>query len=494
MKIFLKRFFSLLAAILLVIGCEPDASVEKVSPASQPRLQVLSPPQLPPAIRQQALSVSRELQKQALFSKNERSFGPVANGRIHRVHYPDGRVSYTLPLRKLGTGLYYDNLVIQQLANGTTTETLIRYEPEQAWWKNSKGIYNYATYSGRVSFYTVAGEPLASVVLQEGKIAPSPADKTGTAQRIEVSCYITDIQYAGLEQDGTFYITDIMYWFECEVYVDGNMSPDGGGYGTGGTGGGVGSAPTGEPEYAEDGGAAGSGDTPATGEEEKLVIDPSVPPCVQAIIGELMEKANLSLIPDITGDPGVSHLSEIILNLFSASQQYHLNIQVAPLGIGQNAGTIPTNINPITGEITLTMTLGSEYVANATTLAIARTIIHESLHAYLSYSYQEYPDAPFSTLLTSYFTNNGANTNEAQHLLKTQFVEAMGHSLAVWDNYSLPQSYYNSLAWSGDMQNTQAFQSLPLEQQQAAINAVIAEGQANAPATQDAQGTPCNPE
>ncbi len=44
------------------------------------------------------------------------------------------------------------------------------------------------------------------------------------------------------------------------------------------------------------------------------------------------------------------------------------------------------------------------------------------------------------------------------------------------------------------MTQTPAFLALPPEQQQAIKDAVTAEGQANAPATQNAQGTTCNPE
>ncbi len=47
---------------------------------------------------------------------------------------------------------------------------------------------------------------------------------------------------------------------------------------------------------------------------------------------------------------------------------------------------------------------------------------------------------------------------------------------------------------TGNMQNTQAFLALPAAERQAAIDAVTAEGQANASATANAQGTPCNPE
>jgi hypothetical protein len=42
------------------------------------------------------------------------------------------------------------------------------------------------------------------------------------------------------------------------------------------------------------------------------------------------------------------------------------------------------------------------------------------------------------------------------------------------------------------MTQTEAFSLLPEEEQQAVINANTAEGQANAPATANAQGTPCN--
>ena len=138
--------------------------------------------------------------------------------------------------------------------------------------------------------------------------------------------------------------------------------------------------------------------------------------------------------------------------------------------------------------------LDEDYVENATSLAIARTIIHESIHAFLSYAYHEDTEneATFSILFDNYTRIQGYNTNDAQHELMYQFTEALGESLSSWDGHRLNDEYYENLAWSGDMLKTDAFDRLSNERQQAIKDANRAEGNAVQNATSKAKGEKCD--
>jgi hypothetical protein len=471
-------------------GCESETPAEQTQTAPQNKAFTQAPfDQLPLYIQSQALTLEAEFKKQTLNAKKERRFGAIRKGTSNRLQREDGRTSYTLALNNTEQGLYYDNLVIEEAADGSLTTHIIRYQPELSWYgKHTTEGLSYAEFSGSITVFDGMGAPLSSVTLASGQPVHTLAKGYSAKLSDEaLSCEIVDIDYVG----GCVYEcwwSEIIITLACSVTGgDDGMSDPGYGGGTGGGYGGVdyGGGGTGA------GGGAPIGTVPIAGLAEQITLLPSVTPCVAAIIAQLQELGSLSLIPEIAGTEGISHLSQIILDLFGASQQYHLNFQITPLPPGENASTsIPAAPNPVTGEVTYTTTLDDEYIANATTLAIARTIIHESVHALLAYLYQADSQTPFIQLLENYRTHYGDGLGE--HAFMTQFAEAIGHSLAIWDNHSLPQAYYNNLAWSGDMTQTEAFFALPPEQQQAIRDANIAEGQANAPATANAQGTPCN--
>lgn len=208
--------------------------------------------------------------------------------------------------------------------------------------------------------------------------------------------------------------------------------------------------------------------------EEQLVLDPSLTTCVKDIITDLKDKSiNLPIIPELPID---LNLSSIILDLFDNSSNHNYILKMGALGSNLNAQTTPSGVGL---NFTYTTTLNTSFVTNATDLAIARTIIHESLHAYFEFLYQDLPFSSLSTKLRHHLSVKGVTSNSAQHLLMVQFVEAMAYSLQNWDNNSLGSlDYYNYLAWSGDMLTTPDFALLPQTFQTNVINANIAEGQA----------------
>ncbi len=209
--------------------------------------------------------------------------------------------------------------------------------------------------------------------------------------------------------------------------------------------------------------------------DENLIIDPSVSDCVQSIIDPLITKSDfVSLVPNV---PINTNLSSLILDLFSNSSNHNLKIEVGSLSSGVNAETVPSSQGG--GHFLYTTTINSSYINNATDLAIARTVIHESVHAYLSYIYHDQPFSSISVILRHHLSQNGATTNTAQHEFMVQYVDAVAYSLQNWDNNGLGSiDYYKYLAWSGDMLNTTDFDQLPTAFKSNVISANIAEGQA----------------
>ena len=138
---------------------------------------------------------------------------------------------------------------------------------------------------------------------------------------------------------------------------------------------------------------------------------------------------------------------ESILEMFRVSDVTHLTIHDDDTE-SSNATTVGSLI-----------TIGDDYLANATKLSIARTMIHESVHAYINAMYSnviEFDSFSFRAKIEKYAEDNGytIGTNEFHHEFMGQYVDAMAISLLKWDtDYgtggNLGWYYYKSLAYSG---------------------------------------------
>ena len=219
---------------------------------------------------------------------------------------------------------------------------------------------------------------------------------------------------------------------------------------------------------------------------EQVIISASVPECVKNIINKIKADnvyIDLGDLPTFVREE--LNLSGEIMDVFNNSNLYHLNFKTEDLGSNKNAST---SFNVTTKAFDIT--LNSNYISNGTDLAIARTIIHESTHAYISLIYYTQGFSDLRQSLDHLLIQNGNNMNSSQHILMTkQFIGGISNSLESWDNNSLSNNeYYKYLSWSGGMISTQAFNSLPLTFQQNAIQANINEGQANIIANSNAKG------
>lgn len=217
--------------------------------------------------------------------------------------------------------------------------------------------------------------------------------------------------------------------------------------------------------------------------EDKIIITSSVPECVKTIINKLKSDnayVDLGDMPDFVKEE--LNLSGTIMDVFNNSDNYHINFKVGNIPLnsqGQQPNANTEIINNITanGNVYFNITLDSNYIINATDLSISRSIIHESLHAYISYIYQTEIFSDLSNSLRHLLSQSGDDQNSAQHMLMAEiFVDSIASALATWDENSINNSeYYNYLSWSGGMQSTPAFSNLTSAYQQNCINANIAE-------------------
>ncbi|TFV95930.1 hypothetical protein E4S40_06820 [Algoriphagus kandeliae] len=140
-----------------------------------------------------------------------------------------------------------------------------------------------------------------------------------------------------------------------------------------------------------------------------------------------------------------------MLDLFEQSGQFDYRIRNGNTGSEAGGSTSPI-VNGI-----ITITLSDDYLRNATSLSIARTIIHETIHAYLRKQtlYHSATDMNTHQLLVEYGRKYPGIINDAHHSLMSQYILGMAVSLYNWDKKygptggSLGFDYYYKMAFGG---------------------------------------------
>ena len=170
----------------------------------------------------------------------------------------------------------------------------------------------------------------------------------------------------------------------------------------------------------------------------------------------IYEEDILSPKVSVPNEPLELNFSESIITLFNSIPNLEYYIEDDNL-VGKNASTTFSGGNIIT-------TLSENYLNNATKLSIARTIIHELVHGWLSARF----DLPVTTNsiafkfgMEQYAQDNGYNPygtpaeiNLFHHEFMSQYINAMAFSLYEWDrDYgtggNLGWDYYKNMSYGG---------------------------------------------
>ncbi len=170
-----------------------------------------------------------------------------------------------------------------------------------------------------------------------------------------------------------------------------------------------------------------------------------------------------------------SPLTQLVLDIFEANDGTNLIFKSSTTLPNVNANTSSTSrYNSTTHTCDITITFRESYLQTATDLAIARTAIHESLHATLVYMFEENllqsangtPMNGFEDFVEAYINHQAglpANLNVAHHELMANFIDEIASGLSVYgasNGHSNSFNFYKKLSWSGDILKTPTYQSL----------------------------------
>lgn len=203
-------------------------------------------------------------------------------------------------------------------------------------------------------------------------------------------------------------------------------------------------------------------------------------------------------------------LTRLVLDIFEQDNDVNLIFQSSNSinGNGQTSNTIKYNSSDKTCDVQVSFR--ESYLLSATDLSIARTAIHESLHAVLVYMLFEgkfatktgNPEAGYEELVDGYIeylkTNDPTRYGNEQHEVIANLNKDIATSLSAYGNkrgYSLPLSYYETLSWGGLIQTESFKKSYPkyladgkLNPEWKTINNTLAAEQNNSGNYQDGNG------
>ena len=399
-----------------------------------------------------------------------------------------GNTNYTFVLNGFKTetieknNIYFDNLIIKHSKKEGISYFIVRYHPEKNWLRESKDFQHF---NGRLSFYGLKGNPLGTSKLKNGEsITDSQNTKSGHGCALYVYPGVTvcsNLYHSDGTSNGYSCLTSYEYKISCgsgggvdsypDISYDDPTNPDGGGSGS--TGGSTyGDDPDGLDEV--DGGFV-----PELPEkEEKINTDELNNPCVEGIIEELLKK-DMTLTGDLT------HISQYILDLFNNSSDNSLYFESSQLGKNSEGNDINATTTPYLDGWKIN--LDTDLLSDGTKLSIGKTIIHESVHAWIRLILKEDRTSDIVkdlNLIYQKFQNQDNRLNLTQHEFMGQYVNVFAISLSVFDNHRQPMDYYISLSWGG-LETSTTYSQLPNKNE---IQKIIADERFN---KVDAKGTPC---
>jgi hypothetical protein len=450
----MKKFY-LLLTIVFIIGCEKD-NLETPSELSAKKTTFENLP----------------ADLQAQFQRNELNIGELkGNTKIKiKANYPinfgvnnKNKRNYTFQLemersKSKQQNLYFENLVINETSDGYEY-IIIRYEPDWEKFNSSMSMENYV---GNISFYNINKEKLYDFSVS------NDVKSSNTVCYLKiVSTFCTGSVYAEYG-----YSCSNQYTVRCTSGSNGNNNDNswenGDGYNedtyTGGDSGD--DSGSGEGINYEERNPDTVYTNPNFQEPEEIVyeIENNIEdPCAALIFSQLqLMSMDYELPPNTSNPDGFGddlEFSNAILNIFNESQKYKYIVEEDPtLSVNQSGTTGPGMVYiEQEDKYEITTRFNPYYFQQATDLSIARTVIHESVHAYLLYSVSDQPMGNIRLALTAYIEDNGMSNqvnNLLHHNFMAQFVDAIAYNLWIWDlNFgnggNLGWLYYKDLAWGG---------------------------------------------
>lgn len=136
---------------------------------------------------------------------------------------------------------------------------------------------------------------------------------------------------------------------------------------------------------------------------------------------------------------------------------YYLTYNLEKLGPNED-GVIPNGVTKFLYQNNYEIILNTDKIDNRPPIEIARTILHESVHALLlKHQFGDGQDS-FVELFKKYIKTTTGINNLHHSIMRDKYVIPIAKGLQLFDNSSENFSYYENLAWSGLHQELDAIQ------------------------------------
>jgi hypothetical protein len=215
-------------------------------------------------------------------------------------------------------------------------------------------------------------------------------------------------------------------------------------------------------DYPLNYGVSHGGGTRAPSKADKI-NDSKLDPCLQTILSKLK-----------TLTRGVN---QIVVNFAGNTPNYNWNLKSDYLNGPTGSTNPPALYDFSTGSITTTF--DSKTWTDATDLSWARTMLHESIHAYLATQFainkKDFASS-YSTMVSEWGVINDWNKLHHEEIARS-IVNDVALALEEYgksNGYNLPSQFYQDMAWGG-LQDTITFKSLPFVDQQRILNVISTE-------------------
>jgi len=425
--------------------------------------------------------------------------------KFHIFQFPDGREVYEInlanaelyfPVYLLDSlpGMIPHKTVIQNIMFVENTQTqrfdplIVRYYPDNEKSLREFGKVYYGMidmdWSGMVDIWTYDERHFISFTIREGTITssmqtlnkdPNSHQPTGTNLLTTEPCREAVIPRNYVDVDGVVTVSFTVTYYCSSGGGSSSGGSTGSSYGND-SGTSWGSGGTGTYEY---GGSGSYGTVGGTTYTPPVITSPTIR--IELIDMEELSDCHQDIINDLIGSTQFEFFR--IFRLFYGDKpipkNYNVKFQYGVCGNGATACTDP-KLNNGWSTITIDPNVNSQ----ATDLSIARTIMHEVLHAYLLFETQFPSDCDLNCLLTKYIIKYGSiDLNPTHHNLfvETKFLNDIALEL---QNFAVSMGYnpntlggdqfFKDMAWGG-LTSTNVFKSLPSSEKTRIINTIGAE-------------------
>ncbi|WP_367864507.1 hypothetical protein [Pedobacter sp. WC2423] len=318
---------------------------------------------------------------------------------------------------------------------------------------------NVGTFSGKIQYYSISGKYLNGWAYKNGKINKTikPGQFTinnGVKTEYDLCSTTKTPRYGTIcagEGDGGGCTTSFLGWdtaTSCQSFNPDDGSAGGGDFGGGG----------GDP-------APNPSLTPLDNNDfVNKIDDEKLKDCFKKAL-EKLKYIDRACLPNL------------VTAFAGTTPGYNWKMQD---GITNGNNAVTSNIyNSSTG--TVTTTFNSANFKGGSDLAIAKTILHESVHAYLVAYFKVDPlsaQKTFSQYLQDFNSTTRPDLNDLQHNeMVRNFIGSVAGNLITYgknQGYNLPDQFYYDLSWGG-LQETSAFKAFSEEVQKRINNVILSE-------------------